>query len=91
MPRNNSLWAVIEELRAEIEQIETHYENAMQSLQELDVENAKQKQIIEEQGFISDTYNHFSDTYNHYERTRAEERRQHEKEQNIFEEGDNHE
>jgi len=84
MLSNNSLWAVIEQLRAEMEQIETRYENAMQSLQEVEIENAKQKQIIEEQGFISDTYNH-------YERTRAEERRQHEKEQNIFEEGDNHE
>jgi iron only hydrogenase large subunit-like protein len=49
MPRNNSLWAVIEELRAEIEQIETHYENACANLQEVEVELAKKQQIIEDQ------------------------------------------
>jgi hypothetical protein len=48
MPRNNSLWAVIEELRAEIEQIETHYENACANLQEVEVELAKKQQIIED-------------------------------------------
>jgi hypothetical protein len=86
MPRNNSLWAVIEELRAEIEQIETHYENAMQSLQELDVENAKQKQIIEEQKSSMDMFMSGAERGNREDK--AEERRQHEKEQ---EEGDNHE
>ncbi len=86
MPRNNSLWAVIEELRAEIEQIETHYENAMQSLQELDVENAKQKQIIEEQKSSMDMFMSGAERDNREDK--AEERRQHEKEQ---EEGDNHE
>ena len=86
MPRNNSLWAVIEELRAEIEQIETHYENAMQSLQELDVENAKQKQIIEEQKSSMDMFMSGAERGNREDK--AEERRQHEKKQ---EEGDNHE
>jgi|TARA_Y100000310_G_scaffold2542_1_gene3272 endonuclease III len=73
MPKNNSLWAVIEELRAEIEQVESYYKNALDkaelSIQEVEVRNAKQRQIIEDQkSFMSDF---------------TEGRRQHEREQEI--------
>jgi len=86
MLSNNSLWAVIEQLRAEMEQIETRYENAMQSLQEVEIENAKQKQIIEDH-LQGAKYNKSRNERDNRE-DKAEERRQHEKEQ---EEGDNHE
>ena len=44
MPRNNSLWDVIEELRAELKQVEGYYEEACLNLQKLENENAKLKE-----------------------------------------------
>ena len=44
MPRNNSLWAVIEELRAELKQVEGYYEGACLNLGKLENENDKLKE-----------------------------------------------
>ena len=48
MPRNNSLWAVIEELRAELKQVEGYYEEACLNLGKLENENDKLKEKIKE-------------------------------------------
>ena len=48
MPRNNSLWAVIEELRAELKQVEGYYEEACLNLGKLENENEKLKEKIKE-------------------------------------------
>jgi len=44
MPRNNSLWVVIEELRAELKQVEGYYEEACINLGKLENENDKLKE-----------------------------------------------
>jgi hypothetical protein len=44
MPRNNHLWDVIDELRAELKQVEGYYEVACLNLVELENENAKLKE-----------------------------------------------
>ena len=41
MPKNNSLWDVIEELRAELKQVESYYEQACLNIGKLENENAK--------------------------------------------------
>ena len=48
MPRNNSLWAVIEELRAELKQVEGYYEEACLNLCKLENENDKLKELNKE-------------------------------------------
>ena len=48
MPRNNGLWAVIEELRAELKQVEGYYEQACLNLIELENENDKLKELNKE-------------------------------------------
>ena len=44
MPRHNGLWAVIDELRAELKQVEGYYEEACINLGLLENENDKLKE-----------------------------------------------
>ena len=48
MPRNNSLWAVIEELRAELKQVEGYYEEACLNIGKLENANDNLKERIKE-------------------------------------------